>query len=127
MDVYRRKKQSGFTLIEVLVALVVVGVALPALLVRMQGVLDHTSYINTKTYAYWFAENKMQELFLTQKLQKNVVKTKKKQDEEEFAGLSWHWRTEIEETAVENMYRVEIFVGLEQDETLANLSGFLLE
>lgn len=127
MSLLHNKRQNGFTLIEVLVALVVVGLALPALLTRMQSILDHTGYINTKTYAYWLAENKMQELIITQKLQGDVVKTKKKQDTEEFAGQNWYWKIEIEETPLEKMHRVEISVGLEEDKTLANLSGFLRE
>lgn len=121
------KKNSGFTLIEVLVALVVVGLALPAMLLRMQGVIDHTTYINTKTHAYWFAENKMQELIITQKLQGNVTKTRKRQDTEEFAGQDWFWKVEMEQTAVPEMYRVEVSVGLTEDEPIASLSGFLRE
>ncbi len=121
------KKNSGFTLIEVMVALVIVGLALPAMLLRMQGILDHTSYINRKTYAYWLAENKMQEMIIAQKLEGNVTKTRKRQDSEEFAGQEWYWKIEMQETAVPKMVRMEIAVGLDEDEPLANLSGFLHE
>ena len=121
------KKNGGFTLIEVLVALVIVGLALPALLLRTQAIIDHSSYINEKTYAYWFAENKMQEMQLTHRLEGNVTKTRKRQDTEEFAGQEWFWRVEMEETAVPRMFRMEVSVGLSEDEVIANLSGFLRE
>jgi len=109
------------------VALVIVGLALPAMLLRMQGILDDTSYINRKTYAYWLAENKMQEMVITQKLQGGVTKTRKRQDREEFAGQQWFWKIEMQETAVPKIHRMEISVGLEEGVPLANISGFLHE
>lgn len=125
----KRKFQAseGFTLIEVLIALVIVGMALPALLLRMQAILDDTDHVTKKTYAYWMAENKRQEMLIRQKLEKNIVKKRKQQDKEEFLGVDWFWKVEIEETDVPKMYRMEIAVGIEEDEPIANLSGFLYE
>jgi|GEM_PF-5538562 len=51
---------KGFTLIEVLIALMIVSVALPALMLRVQSVSDNTAYMEEKTFAYWVAQNKMQ-------------------------------------------------------------------
>jgi general secretion pathway protein I len=117
----------GFTLIEVLVALVIVSLALPAMLLRMQALLDHTGHIENKTYAYWLAENKMQEMILTQRLTKDVTKKRKQQDRGEFAGRQWYWKVETEETPVPSMFRLEVSVGLTEEENLATLSGFLHE
>lgn len=121
------KRVRGFTLIEVLVALTIVGLALPALVLRMQGIMDHTGHINTKTYAYWLAENKIQEMTITQQLEGNVTKKRKQQDTEEFAGTTWFWKVETEQTEVEQMYRMEVSVGLTEDDILVTLSGFLYE
>lgn len=122
-----RKRNRGFTLIEVMVALVVVGIALPAMIIRMQSIMDNTGYMNQKTYAHWLAENKMQEMQIIQLLEGKATKTKKRQDTEEFAGVEWHWKIEILETEVEKMFRMEVSIGLEEDSNLATISGFLYE
>lgn len=113
---------------EVMVAIMIVGVALPALIYRIQSVVDHTAHIEQKTYAYWIAENKLQELMLTRRLQKLVPKAGQN-DTLEFGGDDWRWEVEVEDTAVEGMFRFDIRVGKEddRDKWLANLSGFINE
>ena len=127
--------KSGFetgsgnaSLVEVMVAIMIVGVALPALIYRIQSVVDHTAHIEQKTYAYWIAENKLQELMLTRRLQKLVPKAGQN-DTLEFGGDDWRWEVEVEDTAVEGMFRFDIRVGKEddRDKWLANLSGFINE
>ena len=127
MVVPQTDRHSGFTLIEVMVALFIVAIALPVFLKSMHGLLDNTSHMRDKTHAYWLAENKMQEMMLEHEIKGDVTKTRKREDQEEFAGREWYWKVEMERTAVEQMYRMEISVGLEQDESLASLSGFLRE
>ncbi|PCJ98229.1 MAG: type II secretion system protein GspI [Alteromonadaceae bacterium] len=120
-------KSAGFTLIEVLVALVLVGVALPAMIIRIQSILDNTAYMEEKTYAYWIAENVMQEMILTQELEKDVTKSRKQTDIIEYADRKWHWKVETEETAQPGMYRIDVSVGFDEDSSLAALSGFILD
>ena len=118
------KKNNGFTLIEVLVALVIVGIALPAMVFRVQSILEHTSYIEEKTYAYWIAQNKMQELVLLKNLQ-NVVPKAKQNDAIEYAGRTWYWKVDAQKTPVEKMYRLTVSVGPSEDNMMANLSAFM--
>lgn len=121
-------RHRGFTLIEVLVALFLVGVALPAMVMRMQGIIDHTIHIEEKTYAYWIAENQLQELLIEQRLSKKLTKQKKHQDTLEFGGREWFWSAEVIQTELPEMFRVNMAVSRDQKESaLANLSGFIYE
>ncbi|WP_188152333.1 type II secretion system minor pseudopilin GspI [Teredinibacter waterburyi] len=119
-------KVAGFTLIEVLIALIIVGVALPALLLRVQSVSDHTGAIEEKTYAYWIASNKLEEITLDARIKKQIPKSER-HDTIDYAGREWHWRIKPETTATEKLYRIEISVGIDDDSSIATLAGFVYD
>ncbi len=125
--------RKGFALIEILVALAIIGIALPALMLRMQSIANTTGFIESRTVAHWIAENKMQQLIADQRLQKSVSKIRKDQDKIEYDNQEWHWSVVVEELelgallAPEKMYRVLVEVGLEEDKPLASLTGYLGE
>ena len=55
-------RARGFTLIEVMVALAVVAIALPALLISLYQQVDSTAYLRDKSIAHMVAANKLVEL-----------------------------------------------------------------
>lgn len=120
-----RRKSAGFTLIEVMVALFIVGVSLPAMVTRMSSIIDHTISIEEKTYAYWIADNKLQEFLITQQLEQSLNSTSREKDTIEYGGREWVWQSEVVVTAVPEIFRLNVTVGLTEDESLANLSGFI--
>ncbi|SMF11939.1 type II secretion system protein I (GspI) [Alteromonadaceae bacterium Bs31] len=119
-------RARGFTLIEVLIALAVVAVALPALVMRVQSVSDNVGYIEEKTFAYWVAQNRMEELLIDYQLRKQFPKTKVN-DRVEFGGKEWYWEVEAETTAMEGMYRMIVRVGDNEKDITAIVSGFVRE
>ena len=52
----------GFTLVEVMVALAVVAIALPALMISLYQQVDSTGYLRDKSLAHMVAANKLSEL-----------------------------------------------------------------
>ncbi|WNO08975.1 type II secretion system minor pseudopilin GspI [Teredinibacter sp. KSP-S5-2] len=121
-----KSKSLGFTLVEVMVALMVVGMALPAIVMQIQSSLDYATQAEDKTFAYWIAENKSQEIILAHRLKKKLP-PKRESDTMEFGGREWAWQIVSKKVGEKEtaMQQYEIFVGLEKDEWLANIMGYL--
>jgi len=122
-----RPAESGFTLIEVMVALVVVAVALPAFLTLIMSQLDGTAAIRDKTMAFWVAENELTRLQLRQELLPDFDLPDRDSGETELAGLEWHWQLESEATQMDGFRQVTVSAGLEPEPeaSLAKLAGFV--
>lgn len=118
---------KGFTLVEVMVALVIVAVALPALLVSVYRQVDGTAYLRDKSVANWLAANKMAEIRLISSLNGKLLEGKNS-GSEEMADREWYWWARGEKTTVDNFYRITVSVGPEADKesnTLITLVGFV--
>jgi len=125
--VKHKRGQRAFTLIEVMVALGVVAVALPALLLTISQQLDGLRYLEDRSHAQWVAANRLAELRLISQargsLQAGLIS-----GSEELAGREWYWWSEGEETAVPGFFRYEILVSDEEDgrmNPLYSLDGYL--
>jgi general secretion pathway protein I len=117
----------GFTLVEVMVALAVVAIALPALLVALYQHVDATGYMRDKSLAQLVAENKLVELRILSRAGQSLL-----QGEDSgvatMAGRDWHWWLDSQPTEVTNFYRVEIDVAAteaQRDQPLYTLVAFL--
>ncbi|WP_370980676.1 type II secretion system minor pseudopilin GspI [Agaribacterium sp. ZY112] len=127
--------KRGFALIEIMVAITIVGLALPALLVRVAGIGENVIFMEERTMAYWVAENKMQELIIDQQLSGGVSSLRKDQGTLDYDSRKWFWAYELTERDVDKrlippnakMYSAEVTVGLEQDKPMATLTGFLTD
>lgn len=120
-------KCKGFTLVEVMVAMLIVAIALPALLMRIGGMATAAGHTRDVALAHWVAENKLQEIYLTQRLQ-GIVPRGRQADDTQLAGETWDWQTETEETELPGLLRLRVRVRMQgAEENLVELSGFLLE
>lgn len=120
----RSGRQQGFTLIEVMVALVIVALSLGAVAASLSQMADAGFSMQQRTYASWIAQNKIAEMRLA-----NVVpEVKETEGEVMFAGAEWRWTATVSETGVENLFRVEVAVALAaNDENIRQVTGFIGE
>ena len=110
-----RSRHRGFTLVEVMVALVVVGVALPALMVSVYRQIDGVGYLRDKAVAGWVAANRLTEA----RIRVNSgapLRAERDSGVEEMAAREWYWWIEREQTQVADMYRVTVTVAASEDE-----------
>jgi general secretion pathway protein I len=121
----RPDRTRGFTLIEVLVALVVVAVGLTALMVAVNGTARTSGFLRDKSLAQWIALNRLSEVRL------NVTKFGQNTDtgELDFGSRKWHYDTRYFDTSIASMKRVVVRVYLgdakAKGNPLAQAVGFL--
>jgi general secretion pathway protein I len=115
----------GFTLVEVLVALMVVAIGLAALMVAVSGTARTSGYLRDKTLAQWIALNRLSEVRL------NTNKFGQNTDTGElvFAGRTWHYDTRYFDTSIASMKRVVVRVyegnAKAKGNPLSESTGFL--
>ncbi len=120
-----RQRTRGFTLVEVLVALVVVALGLTALMVAVNGTARTSGFLRDKSLAQWIALNRLSEVRL------NVTKFGQSTDtgELDFGNRKWHYDTRYFDTSIASMKRVVVRVYLGDAKTkgnpLAQAVGFL--
>jgi general secretion pathway protein I len=111
-----RSHHGGFTLVEVLVALVIVAVGLGALMAAVNGTARTSGYLRDKTLAQWIALNRLSEVRL------NVTKFGQNTDtgELDFGNRKWHYDTRYFDTSIGTMKRVVVRVYLGDAKTKGN-------
>jgi general secretion pathway protein I len=121
-----RRRARGFTLVEVLVALMIVAIGLAALLVAVSGTARSSGYLRDKTLAQWIALNRLTEVRLNSS---NKFAQNTDTAEVTFAGRTWHYDTRYFDTSISTMKRVVVRVYVGDAKTkgnpLAESTGFL--
>ena len=123
----RRAGRGGFTLVEVMVALLVIAIALPALLAAVSRQLDGTGYLRDKSVAQWLAGNKLTETRL-QLRHGAPLFIGRRSGTSTLAGRDWLWWLESSAAGVDDFYRLEVRVAARQeqrDHPLFTLVGFV--
>ncbi len=117
------KKQSGFTLIEIVVALLVISIALGAVISTTASSVDMADHIRNKTIALWVAKNYLSEMAA----EKKWPDTGKTSAGIEMNKHIWMLQSNIIQTANTNMKKVEVRVFFEDKDKqpLLSLTGFI--
>jgi general secretion pathway protein I len=115
--------EGGFTLIEVLVALVVVSLGMLGAIEAVNQSITTSTYLRDKSMAQWVAMNKLTEA----RLQAAVPAVDKTSGDAEMAGQKYRWTLTVTKTPVPTMLRLDVTISPpEGDDTssLASATGF---
>ena len=124
---HKNKKNKGFTLLEVLVALAVFAVAAIALMRVSESQLQLSARLEDKTFAHWVALNMVSEMQANQDWPDLGEQTGKVS----MAGRDWKIIVKTLATPMNRVRRIEVIVGVApQDftqnmEAITVLSGFI--
>jgi general secretion pathway protein I len=120
-----RGPAAGFTLVEVLVALIIVTIGLAALMITVSSTARTSGILRQKTLAQWMALNRLTEVRL------NLAKFGQNTDTGEinFANQTWHYDTRYFDTSFPSMKRVVVRIYAGDAKTKGNpvieSTGFL--
>ena len=113
-----RPSSSGFTLIEVLVALVIVAIGMAAVLGALSSSANTVSYLRDKMLSEWVGLNQIANVRLQVQQhvqqQQQVPATGNTTGDLEYAGRKWHWRQEVTALQVKGMVRIDVKVRPEE-------------
>ncbi len=118
-----RAADKGFTLIEVIVALVVIALGMLGVIQAVSQTASNSGYLRDKTVAHWVAMNQLTAV----RLQKSAPSIDKSSDEVEMAGRKWKWTMDVQQTPVETIRRIDISVrpaDAKEGSRLASVTGF---
>ena len=99
-------RRHGFTLIEVLVALVIVAFGMGAVLASLTAAANNETRMREKTFAEWVGLNQLS----NERLQVNAPAVGKKEGDVDFAGSRWHWQETVETMDIPGVLRLTIQV-----------------
>src|SRR5512139_235898 len=105
-DMGRNARRRGFTLIEVLAALVIVALGMLGVIEAVTQTARNGTYLRDKTLAHWIAMN----LITERRLLANAPEVSKSSDEVEFAGQRWRWTMVVTQTQVDSLRRMDVSV-----------------
>lgn len=110
IDSHGRRPSAGFTLIESVVALLIVALGMTAVFVQLNQSASMSFYLRDKTLASWIGSNVVTEL----SLQSQWPALGDTEEEIEYAGRRWIYTVVVAETDVDNLRRVDVEVALEE-------------
>ena len=113
--------RRGFTLLEVLIALVVVSLALLALTRTAGSQVSRFDGLRERTLAGWVAANVLSETRIAMPL----PAVGKREGRTRLANRDWRWSLEVKATDDADMRRLDVLVFAADDaEPSASLTGF---
>jgi len=116
----RLTHQNGFTLVEVLVAMVIIAVSFAAIISAVARSADTTATLKIRSYALWVAENRLTQY----ELDNTWPAIGTREGTTEMAGKEWAWKDKITTSLHKDIRQIEIEISDPEDNhVLASLIG----
>ena len=112
-----QRQAKGFTLIEMLVALVILAVASVAIYGRSGQAVSTLYSLEQRTLANWIAQDQLTRMRLNRRFSQDPLLTGRDSQELFSGGRLWAIDTDVLDTDVETMWRVEVAVAVVSQET----------
>ena len=97
-------------MIEVMVAMLIVGIALPALMYQLGTQMNSSQRLRDQTIAGWVAQDRLVQMHI-EAYHGSVYRPGVYNGVTEQAGRNWHWQLQVATTAVPGLYRYDIQVA----------------
>jgi len=125
MNKVNQTRTKGFTLLEVLIAMVIFGTAITFMLRNLNDQQRAHTDIGIKTVAHWVALNKMAEVRIEGKWPNTGVTRGKV----EMRNHEWFWLQTVSKTTEKELRKIEIEVRYEESDDLpaTKFVGFLAQ
>lgn len=107
MKTVKRRRNQGFTLLEIMVALTIFSVCAMVLVQQSTRSARQSSYLQTRTLTTWLAENKMHEL----RSELTWPEISKKNQQVELGNRTWEIITETTKTSHKSLRKVDVSVS----------------
>jgi len=100
------RKQAGFTLIEIMIAMAIVAVGVVAVMTATAKNVEITAELERRTIASWVVSNRFAEVRHSTQLES--VSPSSKNSVIDMGGYEWQVKTVIEESSLDRVYLVTI-------------------
>jgi len=118
-------REAGFTLLEVLVALLIFAISATALMSGMSQIMSQQARLEEKTFGQWIAENRVGEIQIIG----GFPEAGEKKSDVEYAGRKWRLLEKVSNTPNPMMERLEVTVEIMIDDIkskpVVNVTSFI--
>lgn len=114
-------KQTGFTLVEVMVALAIIGIALGATVQAVSVANNNAANLSQQTLARWVAMNQIVRVQMSGEFP-NIGKTS---GTEEMANATWHWQVEVMKTQDTQLRQLQASAGISKQNMQTTVTAYV--
>lgn len=117
-----KERSAGFTLLEVMVAVAVLGIAMAAGIKAGSQATANMRHLQDRTFAHWVGSN-----VLTELRARGFWREHGDDGTREMAGQAWYWTFRVEDTPNPDFRRVDVAVYREEGdaEPVATVTGMI--